>query len=97
MLDITLVPEVSAKFKKLLEEEKGGAVVFRIYETKVGGGCKSHMDLRVSLDERADADEEQEIQVEGMTFIVSNDVIDSYGSKYSIAVCENGMPSVKAG
>lgn len=55
------------------------------------------MELRVSLDERTDATEEQEIQVEGMTFVVGNDVIDSYGPKYSVVVTENDMPGVNAG
>ena len=34
MLEITIAPEVIAKFKELLVEE----AVFRIRETKVGGG-----------------------------------------------------------
>jgi len=97
MLAITIASEVSAKFKELLEEENDKNAVFRIYETKVGGGCKSRMELRVSLDERAEADEEQEIQVEGMAFVISNDVIDSYGAKYSVIVNENGMPGVNVG
>jgi len=55
------------------------------------------MELRVSLDERTDADEEQEILVDGLPFVVSNDIIDSYGAKYSIVVAENGLPGVNAG
>jgi len=97
MLEITIASEVSAKFKGLLEGENDSNAVFRIYETKVGGGCKSRMELRVGLDERADADEEQETQVEGLPFVISNDVIDSYGAKYSVTVNENGMPGVNAG
>lgn len=38
MLDITIAPEVAAKFKSLLEEEDSEDAVFRIRETKVGGG-----------------------------------------------------------
>lgn len=41
------------------------------------------MELRVSLDEREDPDEEQEIEVEGIPFVVNEDVIDSYGLKYT--------------
>ena len=44
------------------------------------------MELRVSLDEREDPDEEQEIEVEGIPFVVNEDVIDSYGLKYTIAL-----------
>ncbi|WP_300154051.1 hypothetical protein [Solidesulfovibrio sp.] len=51
----------------------------------------------MSLDERTDADEEQETQVAGMPFVVANEVIDGYGSKYSIAATENGLPGVTAG
>ncbi len=97
MLNISIAAEVSAKFKKLLEEESGQNPVFRIYESKVGGGCKSHMELRVSLDERSDVDEEQEVQVDGIPFVVSDDVIETYGSQYNIFAAENGMPGVKAG
>ena len=97
MVSITVASEVSTKFKKLLEKENDKNAVFRIYEAKIGGGCKSRMELRVSLDERADADEEQETQVEGMTFVISNDVIDSHGAKFSVIVNENGMPGVNAG
>lgn len=55
------------------------------------------MELRVSLDEREDADEEEEVTVEGLPFVASLDVIDSYGSVYSISADEGGMPRVTAG
>ena len=55
------------------------------------------MELRVSLDEREDPDEEQELSVDGVPFVVSNDVIDSYGEKYKIVVNDAGMPEVVAG
>ena len=54
------------------------------------------MELRVSLDERDDPDEEQETAMAGLPFVVSNDIIDSYDKRYSIAVNEQGMPEVKA-
>lgn len=38
MLKIEIVPEVLAKFKEVLEEEANDDAVFRIRETKVGGG-----------------------------------------------------------
>ena len=38
MLEITIAPEVIAKFKGLLVEEDNEDAVFRIRETKVGGG-----------------------------------------------------------
>ena len=54
------------------------------------------MELRVSLDEREDSDEEQELQVEGMPFVVGNEVIDSYGLTYTIFVGETGIPRVSS-
>ena len=50
----------------------------------------------MSLDEREDPDEEQEIEVEGIPFVVNEDVIDSYGLKYTIAVDEHNMPAVSS-
>lgn len=97
MLKITLEAAVAAKFKQLLADEDSADAVFRIRETKVGGGCKSHMELRVSPDEREDPDEEKEIMVDGIPFVVSNDTIDSYGETFTIVVDEHGMPAVKAG
>ena len=38
MLEITIEPEVIAKFKELVVEEDNEDAVFRIQETKVGGG-----------------------------------------------------------
>ena len=38
MLKISMTPEVVAKFKELLKEEDNEDAVFRIRETKVGGG-----------------------------------------------------------
>lgn len=38
MLDITIVPEVTAKFQELLKEEDNEDAIFRIREVKVGGG-----------------------------------------------------------
>ena len=38
MLEVTLAPELVAKFKELLAEEDSEDAVFRIRETKVGGG-----------------------------------------------------------
>ena len=38
MLEITIAPELLAKFRELLAEEDNDDAVFRIHETKVGGG-----------------------------------------------------------
>lgn len=94
MLEITLSQEAIAKFKALLAEEDNEDAVYRIREAKVGCACKSHMELRMGIDEREE--EEQEANVEGMPFIISNDVIDIYGSRYSIDLDENKLPQITA-
>ena len=38
MLEVTLTPEIAAKFRSLFEEEGNDDAVFRIKEVKVGGG-----------------------------------------------------------
>lgn len=50
----------------------------------------------MGIDEREEEDEEQEANVEGMPFIISNDVIDIYGSRYSIDLDENKLPQITA-
>ena len=94
MLEITLSREAIAKFKALLTEEDNEDAVYRIREAKVGCACKSHMELRMGIDEREE--EEQEANVEGIPFIISNDVIDIYGSRYSIDIDENKLPQITA-
>ncbi|WP_347865065.1 ErpA-related iron-sulfur cluster insertion protein [Bilophila wadsworthia] len=94
MLEITLSQEAIAKFKALLTEEDNEDAVYRIREAKVGCACKSHMELRMGIDEREE--EEQEVNVEGIPFIISNDVIDIYGSRYSIDLDENKLPQITA-
>lgn len=96
MLEITVPTEILNKFQTLLKEEDSDDAVIRIRETKVGGGCKSRIVLKVSIDEREDPDEEQETEVGGLPFVVNNEVIDSHGEKFEIFLNENGVPDVKA-
>jgi len=49
------------------------------------------------MDEREDPDDECEVTVEDLPFVVSNDMIDAYGEKYSIFVLACGTPGVTAG
>ena len=93
MLEITLSQEAIAKFKALLTEEDNEDAVYRIREAKVGCACKSHMELRMGIERE---EEEQEANVEGIPFIISNDVIDIYGSRYSIDLDENKLPQITA-
>lgn len=94
MLQITMPADIAAKFKELLAEEGEDAVV-RIRETKVGGGCKSRIVLKVSVDEREDPDEEQEVMAEGVPVVANNEVIESYGNVYEFFVDDHNMPAVR--
>lgn len=94
MLQISLPADIAAKFKELLAEEGEDAVV-RIRETKVGGGCKSRICLKVSIDEREDPDDEVEVVVDGVPIVASNDVIESYGEVYDFFVDDHNMPAVR--
>lgn len=96
MLEISLSPSALAKFKTLLADENNDEAVYRIREVKVGCACKSHMELRMGIDEREDADEEQELSVDGMPFVINNDVIDIYGQRYTIDLDENDLPKIIA-
>jgi len=49
----------------------------------------------VSLDEREDDD--NEALVDGMKFVASEDIVDGYGSKFSVVVLESGKFGVSAG
>ena len=96
MLKIKMPPEIVSKFKELIEEEDNDDAVIRIREAKVGGGCKSRICLKVSIDEREDPDEEQEVVVEGIPIVVNNDVIDGYGEEYEMYVDDHNMPAVRS-
>ena len=53
------------------------------------------MELRLSIDERDELEDEEEITVQGIPFIVHPDVIDTYGTVFNISICtESGQPKV---
>jgi Fe-S cluster assembly iron-binding protein IscA len=95
MLNITLTPEIREKLKSLLIEENNEDALVRIREVKAGTACKSHIELRLSIDELNELEDEEELTVEGIPFVVTADVIDTYGSFFSISLCpESGQPKV---
>lgn len=96
MLQINMPPEITEKFKDLLKEEDNDDAVIRIREAKVGGGCKSRICLKVSIDEREDPDEETEVVVDGIPFVVNNEVIDGYGAVFELFVDDHNMPAVRS-
>lgn len=52
--------------------------------------------LRVSIDEREDPDDEQEVKVDGVPIVASNEVIDSYGDDFEFYIDEHDMPAVRS-
>ena len=96
MLQVVFSAEAEAKLKQVLKDEDDEDAVYRIRETKVGQACKSHMELRLGVDEREDPDEEQEGEFGGMPFVVNNDVIDTYGESFEITLNAEGLPLIKA-
>lgn len=96
MLKIKMPPEIKDKFKQLIADEDNDDAVIRIREAKVGGGCKSRITLKVSIDEREDPDEEREIVVDGIPFVLNNEVIESYGEEYELYADDHNMPAVRS-
>ncbi len=94
MLHITLSPEAAAKLQGLLKEEDNEDAVLRIREVKVGAACKSRFELRLSIDEREDPQQEQEAAFQSMPFVLSNEVVDTYGTAYSITLNADQFPIV---
>lgn len=95
MLKVDIDPAIASRLKKLIEDEDNDDAVIRIRETKVGGGCKSRIVLKISIDEREDPDEEVEINVDGVPIVAGKDVIDGHGEEYEFYVDEHDMPAVR--
>lgn len=49
----------------------------------------------MSIDEREDPDDEEEVIVGGIPVVASNEIIDSYGNVFEFYVDEHDMPSVR--
>ncbi len=50
----------------------------------------------MSIDEREDPDDEEEVVVNGIPVVASNEVIESYGNDYEFYVDEHDMPAVRS-
>lgn len=48
--------------------------------------------LRLSIDEREDEDIEGEVQ--SLSFVISEEMADQYGSAYSVFLNEEGIPDI---
>ncbi len=95
MLDITLSPEALEKMKELLaEDEDYDEPFFRIREVKFGAACCSRTELRVSIDERDELEDEITATVEGLPFVLHPDIINSYGKRFDIVLAADGAVKV---
>jgi hypothetical protein len=88
MHETTLPPKSYRKFDALLQEEGNADALCRIHDKKACYACKRNTELRMGIDEREDADEEQEGSLEGMHFMLNNEVIDVYGENHTIKLKE---------
>ena len=92
-MNVTVTSEAASKLRALLDEEGEDAVV-RVRETKVGSPCKRKFVLKLSIDEREDDD--VEVEVDSLPFVISKDLIDQYGKNFSVILDEQQIPSVAA-
>ena len=91
MLNIKVTSEAAARLRAIVDEEGKDAVV-RVRETKCGAGCKSAIVLRLSIDEREDEDVEGE--AEALSFVIAQDLVDTYGNNFFVSLDENQVPTV---
>lgn len=88
MLNISMTSEALERLQTILSSEGDDAVV-RVRETKVGCGCKSHVVLMLSIDEREREDVEGE--AESLPFVANQEIVDQYGHAYSVSLDEHKM------
>lgn len=96
MLHITLTPEAAEGLRALLAREHDNARI-RIREFKTGcGTCSKNFAivLRLSIDEQEDEDVEG--HAESLPFIIDRDLVDQYGTEFSVAMDANAMYLVTA-
>jgi len=91
-MDIKMNAGVADKFRALLKEEGGDAVV-RIRETKIGPPCKAKLVFLASIDEKEDDDVAGEI--EGIPFVINEELVEQYGEDFIISLGEDGVPSIE--
>ncbi len=90
---ISMTSDVADKLRSLLDQEGADAVV-RVRETKIGSACKSKLVLRLSIDEREDDDVEG--QVQSLPFVINKELVEQYGSNFSVSLDEHQAFDVKA-
>ncbi|MDR3175489.1 MAG: ErpA-related iron-sulfur cluster insertion protein [Desulfovibrio sp.] len=92
-MNISITADAADKLSSLLKKEGGDAVV-RIREGKVGSACRCKIVLKLSIDEREDEDVEG--QAASLPFVISEDLADQYGEKFSVSLDGNQLPTVEA-
>lgn len=85
-MKFTLSSDIVEKLRILLASEDDDAVV-RVRETKVGTPCKARLVLRLSIDTREDDD--MDAQVEGMPFVMNEELVEQYGTDFVVTMGED--------
>ena len=91
-MNVKMNDGVADKFRFLLKEEGGDAVV-RIRETKIGPPCKAKLIFVASIDEREDGDVAGEI--DAIPFVINEELVEQYGEDFVISLGENGIPVIE--
>ena len=85
MITIAISDDAATKLRSLLDEEDVGAYV-RIREYTTGSPCCLKKFLGLTIDEKNDEDVEGKAQ--DMAFVLEEDLVDQFGEKYSISLCD---------
>ena len=89
MFTVKIDDELLAKLREMLEDEDDGSVV-RIREYKLGGGCRTRIILGLAIED-LDEDEDETIDVDGVTFAAEGDFLLRYGREFAVKVDDGRM------
>lgn len=94
MLTISISEDALRRVKSIAESEGEGAMV-RLRQFQTGTPCCRKTVLGLAIDEQTD--EDVAIEQHGLTFIAEKDLLDQYGSKFTVSLDDKLMPVVVAG
>ncbi len=92
MLNIELSDGILERLKEMLEDDDS---CIRIREYKIGQACHTRIKLGPSIDEYNE-DEDEKMDINGISFIIEQDLILKYGSNFRISIDEAQEIAVKS-
>ena len=93
MFTVKINDDLLANLREMLEDEDEGTVV-RVREYKLGGGCRTRIILGLAIEE-LDEEEDETIEMQGVTFAAESDFLLRYGREFAVAL-EDGRMVVEA-